>query len=204
MDELFGNRMFRRRSSGPLFLPAACWIHEQRVVSDGHSHVCEPVRARVFLLGSCSYRPARLGYVSFILVVRPLWEGCLTVGLLDARCVAPCGVTSDLSVDSDTTWNPSHLVVFSQPSASHTANPPAHDTQDASCPSGPAVPRPPPAQTAALPTLHLLVSQVACTQVHALFLRLQGSENWDTQRMEEVRTCGVFLSCRCLCVFFCF
>ncbi|CAN0396463.1 unnamed protein product, partial [Ectocarpus fasciculatus] len=28
--------------------------------------------------------------------------------------------------------------------------------------------------------------QVACTQVHALFLRLQGSENWNTQHMEEI------------------
>lgn len=109
-------------------------------------------------------------------------------------------------------------VVFSSSSASHTAYPPHTYTQDAPCPSG--LPCPAPLQpaltlrrplsevcrhvvTAHLPSLnppvHLLVSQVACTQVHALFLRLQGSENWDTQRMEEVRACGVsFLSCRCV------
>ncbi|CAB1097062.1 unnamed protein product [Ectocarpus sp. CCAP 1310/34] len=34
--------------------------------------------------------------------------------------------------------------------------------------------------------LMVAIPKVACTQVHALFLRLQGSENWDTQRMEEI------------------
>ncbi|CBN76839.1 conserved unknown protein [Ectocarpus siliculosus] len=34
--------------------------------------------------------------------------------------------------------------------------------------------------------LMVAIPKVACTQVHALFLRLQGSENWNTQRMEEI------------------
>ncbi|CAN0332810.1 unnamed protein product [Ectocarpus sp. 12 AP-2014] len=34
--------------------------------------------------------------------------------------------------------------------------------------------------------LMVAIPKVACTQVHALFLRLQGSENWDTQLMEEI------------------
>lgn len=32
-----------------------------------------------------------------------------------------------------------------------------------------------------------ILEQVACTQLHALFLRLQGSEGWNTQRLSEVR-----------------
>lgn len=55
----------------------------------------------------------------------------------------------------------------------------------------------PPSPVAATPAAD---AQVACTQVHALFLRMQGSANWNSPHMHEVFYIHTYIPTTFLCV----